>query len=288
MAEKSIFISKNEYPYFEEIRVEMDHFGGFALSQKRKSQISLHLNFLAAYPQEKPLEISGASLYYLGAELSAMNLKKQTSQGMTTVESAFQSSRIYGENKEIGPFPQYMFLPGKECKKLVKEQSQGLHSYHYLFDGMEFHAPSYHISLFYDYLYLNALCEEQNKDVADRLLAGGYTAFTDLATVAMNSQARSCAIYVALCRNGLIDQVRDFDSYLRLFRTKPDGKATGPDAYHNVQLLDTHHKPARYMLLSPVVPCTVHTDAVQAWYAENCAKLTNKSHDETNYLDIKT
>ena len=121
MATRSVFVSKKYYPYFEEIKVDFDWFPGFALSQKRKSQISLHQNFLHVYPNEKILEISSASL---GSELSAMHLRKRTALGLTTVESAFQSSRIYcSENKEIGPFHEYLFLSGKECKKKVKELS---------------------------------------------------------------------------------------------------------------------------------------------------------------------
>ena len=53
MAEKSVFISKVEYPFFEEVHVNIDWFGGFALSQKRKCQIGLHQNFLMEYPKEK-------------------------------------------------------------------------------------------------------------------------------------------------------------------------------------------------------------------------------------------
>lgn len=36
MPERSVFISKSTYPYFEEVRVAIGWFGGFALSQKRK------------------------------------------------------------------------------------------------------------------------------------------------------------------------------------------------------------------------------------------------------------
>ena len=77
----------------------------FALSQKRKCQIGLHQNFLMEYPKEKILEISSSSLVSLGAKLSAMHLSKRTLKGITTVESVFQSSRIYSDGiKRIGPF----------------------------------------------------------------------------------------------------------------------------------------------------------------------------------------
>lgn len=155
MAEKSVFISKVEYPFFEEIHVNMDWFGGFALSQKRRCQIGLHQNFLLAYPNEKVLEISSSSLMSLGNKLSAMNLSKRTGQGITTVESAFQSSRIYSDGvKKIGPFQEYQLLPGRECRKLVQEAAKGMYSCQYEFDGLTFYAPAHHLSQFYDFLYL--------------------------------------------------------------------------------------------------------------------------------------
>lgn len=39
MAEKSVFISKAEYPIFEEVHVNIDWFGGFALSQKKNARL---------------------------------------------------------------------------------------------------------------------------------------------------------------------------------------------------------------------------------------------------------
>ena len=101
---RSVFVSKPVHPFFEEIRVRTEYCGGFALSQKRKSALSLRRNFLAAYPERKPLEISSASPDPLGNALSAMNLKKTTSSGkLTSAESAFRPSRIYRDGeKQIG------------------------------------------------------------------------------------------------------------------------------------------------------------------------------------------
>ena len=283
MAEKSVFISKVEYPFFEEVHVNIDWFGGFALSQKRKCQIGLHQNFLMEYPKEKILEISSSSLMSLGAKLSAMHLNKRTLKGITTVESAFQSSRIYGDGaKRIGPFPEYRFLPGRECKKLVKEAAKEMHSYQYELDGLTFYAPAHHISQFYDFLYLNALLEPENEEVKNKLLQEKYTAFTDLATKSLNCQARSAAIFVGLVRAGMIDEVRDYDSYLKLFRTQANGKAAGPLTYEHVQLLYKDE----VRLFSPVVPCRFHKTDVEAYYAEHCSMLTNRK-GEDNYLDLR-
>ena len=284
MAERGVYISRDTYPFFEEVHVQFDWFPGFALSQQRKSQISLHSNFLAAYPEQNVLEVSSASLYSLGAALSAMHLKKRTKAGVTSVESAFQASRIFGPHGEIGPFQDYLFLPGKECKKLVKTESRGLHSDRYLYEGMVFHAPAHFISLFYNFLYLNALCEEENKDAAEMLLNLEYTAFSDLATRSLNSQARSAAIFVSLVKNGLIEEVKDYDSYLHLFRTTRDGGAIGPESYENVQLLGSR---GSVQLLSPVVPCSFTKLETECCYREKCSNLTNKNNP-VNYLDRVT
>ena len=283
MAEKSVFISKMEYPFFEEVHVNIDWFAGFAMSQKRKCQIGLHQNFLMAYPDEKVLEISSTSLMSLGSRLSAMNLNKRTQRGLTKVESAFQSSRIYSDGvKTVGPFPDYLFLPGRECKKLVKEASEGMHSYMYEFDGMTFYAPAWHISQFYDFLYLNALLEPENKGVKEQLLAEKFTCFTDLATKSLNCQARSAAIFVGLVRAGLIDEVRDYKSYLKLFRTQANGKAVGPQTYEHVQFLYKE----KVKLFSKVVPGRFRKADVEAYYAEHCSMLTNRK-EEDNYLDLR-
>ena len=283
MAEKSVFISKSEYPFFEEVHVNIDWFGGFALSQKRKCQIGLHQNFLIAYPDEKILEISSSSLMSIGMKLSAMNLSKRTRKGLTTVESAFQSSRIYSDGlRTVGPFPEYLFLSGRECKKLVKEASKGMHSYRYEFDGLTFYAPAHHISQFYDFLYLNALLEPENKEVREKLLQEGYAAFTDLATKSLNCQARSAAIFVGLVRAGLVDEVRDYTSYLKLFRTQANGRTVGPQTYERVQLLYKN----KVRLFSPIVACRFHKADVEAYYAEHCSMLTN-CKEADNYLDLR-
>lgn len=283
MAERSVFISKSTYPYFEEIRVSIEWFGGFALSQKRKCQIGLHQNFLANYPDCKVLEISSASLISLGAKLSAMNLSKRTKKGLTTVESAFQSSRIYRDGSEvIGPFPQYLFIDGKECKKLVKEASKGMISKEYSFDGMTFYAPAHHISLFYDFLYLNALIEPENEEIQRRLLLEGYNSFSDLATKSLNCQARSAAIYVGLKKAGKIDEVRDFSTYLKLFRTQENGRAIGAESYENVQLLQKKG----VTLFSPVVPCIYHKADVEQYYRDYCYGLSNRK-EEDNFIDFR-
>lgn len=284
MAERSVFVCKTEYPFFEERKVQLEWFGGFALSQKRKCEIGLHSNFLSKYPEYKTLEVSCASTNPLGKKLSAMNLTKEVNiqidgvlhKGITSVESAFQSSRIYYDGMEkIGPFPEYLMLEGKDCKKTVKDMSKGLHSYKYCFENEYFYAPEYHISLFYDYVYLNALLEENNADVRRKLIEDGYTAFSDLATLSLNSQARSCAIFAGLYKAGLLDEVRSRESYLKLFRTKEDGSADA-GAYIDAQVF----RNGKINLLSDVAPCIYRKEDVECIYTDRFSSLSNKKDKE--------
>ncbi|MBQ9156264.1 MAG: hypothetical protein IJ137_05745 [Eubacterium sp.] len=278
MAVKSVFISKNSYPYFEEIQVKIDWFQGFALSQKRKNELAVHHNFLSKYPSNKVLEISGASLNTLGQKLSAMHLSKQTEQGLTTVESAYQCSRIYYDveaDEYIGPFPEYLFLDGKTSKKLVKSASKGLDSYVYLFDHMKFGSPEFHISLFYDFIYMNALLEKENYSVTKELINGNYNAFTDLATNSRNSQARSAAIFVGLHQACLLDEITDYKRYHELFRVSGLKDPIGDSSYENVQLLEKKG----IHLLSPVVEKTLDRDEIIRIYKKYYSHLTNKKKD---------
>lgn len=246
MAKRGVFVSKDRYPYFEEVYVEFDWFGGFALSQKRKCILGLHLNFNESY-DNKVLEVSSNSLNLLGNKLSAMNLSKRviSDNKTTSVESAFQSSRIYtnrGTGETLGPFTEYLYSDGFTSKKEIKAlvSKGGFHSYDYEFDGMYFPAPDFHISLFYDYLYINALLEEENKCVFNELVHSNYTAFTDLATKSLNCQARSCAIFISLYKLDLLDKVKDYNSFMKLFRVNINSNSYSYDnSYEGVQLLNS-------------------------------------------------
>lgn len=280
MATKSVFVSRYKYPYFEEIGVDCTWFGGFANTQKIKCIISVHENFKRAYPEFRVCEISGASPFEIGRRLSAMSLTKEipSAGAITSVESAFQSSRIYTNLKtgeKIGAFKDCLFMDGRDCKRTVKERSQGLHSYDYEFEGMNFPAPDFHISLFYDWLYLNALLENGNAETRDILLRSNFTAFTDLATSALNSQARSCAIFVALEGLGLISEVKNFDSFCKLFRVDISNKKNFAydNSYENVQLLN---QKGRYNYLSPVVPDVISVDEIEKYRIEHYSHIINK------------
>lgn len=81
---------------------------------------------------------------------------------------------------------------------------------------------------------------------------------------------------------GVIDEVRNYDSYLKLFRTQANGKAVGSQSYDHVQLLYKNN----VRLFDPVVPCRFHKADVEVYYAEHCSMLTN-CKENSNYLDLR-
>jgi len=75
--------------------------------------------------------------------------------------------------------------------------------------------PSYPSFLFYTWLYLNALLENPG------LVRGleEYDGFTDIEfakTARDNCQAKACAIYIALKKNNLLNQVESFEDFKAL------------------------------------------------------------------------
>lgn len=78
----------NNFVVREEIKFEW--FSGFSTSQKRRSIISLHQNFLLKHPNKKILEISSKSEIELGIKLSAFNLMFNRYGRTFSVETAFQ------------------------------------------------------------------------------------------------------------------------------------------------------------------------------------------------------
>ncbi len=272
MAQKSVYITKEKYPYFEEIGVNCTWFGGFSQAQKLRCIISVHENFKAAYPEYRICKISGASPIQTGRELSAMSLKKYvpSKNNYYCLESVFQTSRIYTNpqtGETAGPFREFLSLDGKTCKKKVKELSNGWHSCKYDFEGIICPIPNFHISLFYDWIYMNALLEDANKSVREKLLESGYNAFTDLATSSLNSQARSCAIFISIAKQGFLERIKDFENYCELFRVNTNNSPSYAcqNSYCDVQLLGKNH---RYCLIRPAVEQTFSKEDTEKYYQE--------------------
>mgnify|MGYP000713558639 CR=1 FL=1 len=226
MAIRPVFVpNENKPPFVEVVQVEFTWHAGFARSQAQKSIQSLHLAAKAKgiFPV---LEISSKAFSPLGVRLSAFNLMFKTANGrVMSVESAFQGSKVF----ELGgPYTDLYPMPGRQAKKDIRLQKSGtLIGFNFL--GEDF--PTQPLTAFYDWLYLNALY--QNEPLARQLL--DYKGFTDIAfnpQKSLNCQARAAALYVALRRRGEIEKViQSKDYYLELVKEErsPSKKKRKPE-----------------------------------------------------------
>lgn len=220
--------------YIEE-EVEFDWHSGMSWQVRQRSSDAMHEAILQRFAQSnlKPneiLEVSTASHdYYLGQALSAMNLiftDPHTGESHP-LENWFQSSKVYiKDGKERGPYKELLdvrlakrYINPHPDKKTI-EQFDGDPLFERIQDeiggasmscfrlfGEDY--PLLPRSAFYDYLYISALCQPQNRELAEGLL--DYRVFTDIMfnpgtgkTRRFNTQARSCAIFVALSKRGAL------------------------------------------------------------------------------------
>ena len=215
MANRPIYMPKNAAPYRTLYSAEFTWNSGLSASQKKKNITALHESFAAHFPDKKVLEISSKSMQEGGVELSAFNLKKFVpSLGRSLpVEVIYHAGKVF---KNGGPYTDLLEGTSREAKKDERLKNSGA-IVGFRFEGRDF--PLRPQTIFYDYLYVNALLE--NEKLAEIVLQ--YDGFTDIEfnpEKSVNCQAKSAALFVALSRLGLIDKVRNFDDFLGLFEGK--------------------------------------------------------------------
>jgi hypothetical protein len=183
---------------------------GFASTQKQKSIDSLHA--AAQDAGIKPLlEVSTKSSDETGRRLSAFNLTVESeSAGPISLESAFQGSKVFEAG---GPFADLYGKSGREVKRDERLRSSGgLLRFDFEGEGWLLEPKT----AFYDWLYLNAV--HARPELATALAK--YAGFTDVEfnpVKAINCQAFSCALYVALAQRDLIDEaLSDRTSFLEI------------------------------------------------------------------------
>src|SRR5262245_39630667 len=201
-------------PFVEEVVLDFDWHPGFAKSQAQKSIASLH-----AAAREKGLspvlEISSKSDTALGVALSAFNLTLRLVDRTMSVEVAFQGSKVFEHG---GPFHDLYGASSRDAKTDERIRSSGqLVRFNLLGDEWQTEPQT----CFYDWLYITAL--SQHPEAARELV--GFKAFSDIAfnpEKSLSCQARSAAVFVALSKQGLLDQaIRDKESYVAVVGGKP-------------------------------------------------------------------
>lgn len=230
---------------FYEEDVSFDWHSGMSWQVRQRSSDSMANAIMERYAskgllREEILEVSTASHDYgIGQALSAMNLayRNPSTNEVHPVENWFQASKVFqGDAALYGPFTELLNVPlakryvnpypdKKMTEKLrndqlfqkIQTQIQGQEMCRFELDGVRY--PLVPRSAFYDYLYVSALLQPQNDELARSLL--GYRVFTDIMFNPgkgkhrrFNTQARSCAIFVSLTKRGALEdgvpQFREF------------------------------------------------------------------------------
>lgn len=192
MAERPVFIPQLNNIGVDAPSLSFTWHAGYSLSQKQKSIKSLHES-VKSRGASRILEISSKSEEELGQALSAFNLSAKTkeTEKIFTVETAFQSSKIF-ENG--GPYNDLLFGSSRAAKKDNRIRDSGR------VIGFEFSKkrfPTWPLTYFYDWLYSQFLLYN------DRLsmMIVNYDAFTDIEfnpEKSINCQAHSAALFVSM------------------------------------------------------------------------------------------
>ena len=219
MADRPVFVPYEKAPFYRAVIVGFAWNGGFAKSQKQKNVKAIHEAFIADRPGMKVLEISSKSMQEHGEDLSAFFLKKYVPSldKKIPVECVFQAAKTF---RLGGPYTDLLEVTPREAERDERLKNSGRLTC-FTFEGKAF--PLEPKTAFYDYIYLNALLE--NEELAETVLQ--YDAFTDVEfnpEKSLNCQAKSAAAFAALSRMGLTDKIKDFDSFLGLYNmpVKPD------------------------------------------------------------------
>jgi hypothetical protein len=201
MAKRLVFFPTypNSLELFREELVDFEWVPGLAISQGRKSVVNLHNAAKEDLGIENILEISTRSDATLGLQLSAFNLEKLIGDKKYSVESIYQSSKVFEFG---GPFADLIIKSSMDSKTDPRLKNSGKLLHHEFNDQIWPLSTSPNV---YDLIYISAILEF---NLRQKILA--FEAFTDIAynQIALknksgksfNCQARSAAIYVSLTK----------------------------------------------------------------------------------------
>lgn len=211
MAERPVFVpSTTGTKFVHEVPVEFRWHPGMAPSQKMKNVAELHH---AAHNKglEHLLEVSSKSDREIGKKLSAFHQKVKLLDGsIIPLECAYQGSKIFESG---GPFVDLFLVEPRSAKSDARLKSSG-RLIGFELEGTKF--PLFPKSIFYDWLYTNAIFPERNwLRRLDQL--DGFTDIEFNPEKSVNCQARSCALFVALEKRNLLDAaMTSFDKFVEV------------------------------------------------------------------------
>ncbi|WP_315076412.1 DUF6977 family protein [uncultured Clostridium sp.] len=206
MSTKRVFRIINDRE-IESVDIEINELHRASYKEKQNYVRILHKKFNNIYKNEKVLEISTKSPIDLGKKLSAFNLEYEIKNNKYFLECVFQSSKIF---KNGGPYKDFLLMEPVDVKRDKRLRNSG-ELVGFRLEGVDY--PLEPKTLFYDWIYVNALYKQPNlyKKIIE------YSAFTDIEfnpQRAINCQAKSVALFVSLYKRGLIEQaLSDIDIF---------------------------------------------------------------------------
>ncbi|MDR2822650.1 MAG: hypothetical protein LBV58_03775 [Acholeplasmatales bacterium] len=208
---KLAFIVKNN-KIFEKV-FTFDFYGGFAISQKQKTIDAFHSE-IAKYGDFKVLEISSKSRNPIGNALSAFNLLLDIKGNKYPVECIYQSSKVFNDNIQ---YKNLLYATPPVAKKTIQDNVFTMELELISFNCFGKVFPLNPVTFFYDYIYVAALY--QNPSIASEVI--NYDCFTDVEfnyKKQVASQARSCAIYIYLKNNNLLEEaISDIEKFKEIY-----------------------------------------------------------------------
>lgn len=222
MAIRPVFIpADTQRACVKEAEVDFTWHPGLSRQQKQKSIRALHDAAKRKFGLKRILEISSKSELQIGRDLSAFNLCTTVGNNIeTSVECAFQGSKVFSGG---GPYADLYYVSALDAKRDARLKSSGeLMSFHV--NGRSW--PLEPLTLFYDWLYLNAL--RSNKALANKIL--NFDGFTDIEfnpKKSINCQARSAALYVQLYKTHILrDVLKSQNTFTRFMTARDHAEST--------------------------------------------------------------
>ena len=215
MAIRKIFIpSLRGERYVKEFEVEFIWDFGNSIKNTQECIRRMHKEAFQRYGLKDLSEISGASIMPFGRLLSAFQLPIKINNVVTTVECAYQGSKVF-ENG--GPYQDLYTVESRLAKKDWRILKSGKLVSFQLGEVKYSSEPK---TAFYDMLYIGALQKliKDSEITNTRFLkhfgnSGGFTDIYFNPNKSINCQARSVALFVSLHKRRLLNMKLDFQSY---------------------------------------------------------------------------
>lgn len=215
MAVRKIFVPETRSDtYVKTYEVQFNWNVGNSLENIQSMVQRMHMAASYEHGLKNLCEISGASVSPTERSLSAFQLPIKIKNKVTTVECAYQGSKVFERG---GPYQDLYNVGSRQAKKDPRLFNSGKLVSFQLGDIEYSTEPK---TAFYDWLYVGALCKWVEEMEISNMRFIKYLnqsdGFTDIyfnPNRSINCQARSVALFVSLYKRNLIDLKIDFQDY---------------------------------------------------------------------------